>query len=181
MIDMNYKENLCVNPYDSEWEKDFEWVLFKNLARGMTLKNQVPLAGRFRADFVIEDNHTGEKYVFEFDGKAYHDAGRDEWRDSLIFEKEPSVVSILRVDAKTGHSYHESTRAFIAKTIPKCFDYYPSDPHQLNWEKRGCIYTASVFDERADGDVWWDSEMGRYRDGAPIAHLKITYKTRPEK
>jgi hypothetical protein len=166
--------NECSMPYDSEWERDFEWVLSKHLADFITLRNQVSF-GAFRADYAFECSKTERIWIVEFDGKSFHDTEKDEIRDQIIFRKNPKVQSIARVDASTGHFEHMETRAMLAQLMPECFEVVYSP--QYDWHRSGDVYTAKVFDQRYDEGNWLvDGELS---ENAPHLTLKIQFKNRP--
>lgn len=165
--------NECCQPYDSEWEKDFEWVLAKHIPDFVTLRNQVPF-GPFRADFAFECFKTGRVWVIEFDGKTFHDAERDQSRDELIFRRNPQVQAILRIDALTGRLEPDETRAVLSQILPECFRVHY--PLRYEWHRYGDLWEATVFDLRHDQDGWW-GECGLLPN-APMVTLKIQCKRR---
>ena len=85
---LNEKGFSCIQydpPFESPIEEIFAWNMSKFLSEKIRLEKQVvirTLWGNFRADFMITTDT--EKIIFECDGKEYHNAGRDEWRDALI-------------------------------------------------------------------------------------------------
>ena len=85
-------------PYESPIENDFAWGLSKYLSDEALLKKQVVSDthfGRFRIDFVAEIR-SGNKVGYECDGREFHDAGRDLYRDALILDS-GTVDSIIRI------------------------------------------------------------------------------------
>lgn len=169
----------CNEGYDSSWEEDFEWVLSKYLPDNFTLKNQMPLCECYRGDFAIVCNATGRVWVIEFDGKKYHDRRRDSSRDERILRMHDEVVSITRVDATTGHCYIDETREKLSELLPECFHRVPPCPHPPKWEIYEDEFTAAVFDERYDGDQWYDGEKEEWMPGTPWVQLRITHRTKP--
>lgn len=166
--------NNCSEPFDSHWEKDFEWVLAKQIPDFINLRNQVWF-GRFRVDFAFQCSQSGKVWIVEFDGKAYHDAAKDRERDRVIFHENPQVQAIVRVDAKTGYLEPDETRAMLAQLLPECFATPCTPMHK--WTESGGVYTARIFDSREDEDCWWDD--GAHLPGAPMIDMKIVKKTRP--
>jgi hypothetical protein len=166
--------NECVMPYDSPWEKDFEWVLAKHIPDFMTLRNQVPF-GVFRVDYAFECSQTGRIWVVEFDGKAFHDDKRDERRDEIIFRENPSVEAIVRVDANTGHLEPLETQSMLSSLLPECFSMHYAPRHE--WTERDGVFGTRIFDQRHDEESWWGEEG--VMPGAPMINLKIQIKHRP--
>ena len=73
-------------PYDSPIEDKFAYNFVKYAALDCSLVNQHPvetICGKFIIDFVIVSNN-GKHIGVECDGKDFHDASRDEWRDAMI-------------------------------------------------------------------------------------------------
>lgn len=73
-------------PYDSPIERDFAWALSKYVAPEVRLGKQVwckTICGDFRLDFLAL-LAGGLRIGLECDGKAYHGANRDEWRDAML-------------------------------------------------------------------------------------------------
>jgi hypothetical protein len=70
---------------DSELERKFAKSLVKHLDESCEIFPQhevQTLWGRFKIDFALES--CGRTFGIECDGKDFHEAGRDEWRDSMI-------------------------------------------------------------------------------------------------
>lgn len=90
-------------PYDSPIEETFAWNAIKYVRPDTSLHKQYDIStkrGGFRLDFVLERN--GRRVAFECDGKEFHDAYRDEWRDAITLgEGHVEVVYRLR-----GHDIH---------------------------------------------------------------------------
>ncbi|WP_146186613.1 hypothetical protein [Pedobacter sp. HMWF019] len=77
------------------------------------------IAGKFRVDFVVELN--GHKIGFECDGKNYHDAFRDEWRDGLILHTE-EIDTIYRFKGKDVYWLLDDCIYIIYKNDPFIFN-----------------------------------------------------------
>jgi hypothetical protein len=161
-------------PYDSPWEKDFEWVLAKHIPDFITLRNQVPI-GSFRADYAFECSRTGRIWVVEFDGKTFHDKERDNTRDEIIFRLNPRIESIVRVDANTGHLEPLETQSVLSVLLPECFNIHYTPRHE--WAEDDGVFTARIFDQRHDEDGWI-TEDG-HKPGSPMINLRIQIKRRP--
>jgi hypothetical protein len=72
-------------PYDSPIEDIFAWHCCKHLRPSVNLEKQVELAtqhGSFRADFILAG--MGRRIEIECDGRDFHDAFRDEFRDAIV-------------------------------------------------------------------------------------------------
>jgi hypothetical protein len=165
--------NECFEPYDSEWERDFEWVLSKHLPDFVTLKNQVRF-GPFRADYAFECSKTGRVWVVEFDGKTFHDAKRDASRDDLIFNHNPQVERIVRIDALTGRLEPLETQAMLSQLLPECFSV--NYDLRYEWNCVGGTYISRVFDSRHDQDEWLGEDG--ILPNAPMISLKIQIKVK---
>lgn len=166
---------LCDQPYDSDWEREFQWQLQKNLPDWFTLRNQVPF-GPYRADFVFTDIRDKRMWIVEFDGKTFHNADRDEKRDANIMRYHPEVQAIVRVDASTGHYEYIETRGILSKLIPECFDMKLSNFHQ--WRHDDGVFSARIFDFENHQMDSWTNEDGDLREGAPMRDLKISIVSR---
>lgn len=162
--------NECREPYDSQWEQEFEWVLAKHIPDFFTLRNQVPFDS-FRADFAFECSRSGRVWIIEFDGKAFHDEERDRVRDEIIFRKHPNVQAIVRVDAKTGHFEDLETQAVLSQMLPECFarQYKP----RFKWVRDKDTFISLLYENIHDEDSFRDFEE------APVSLLKIQMKRRP--
>ena len=74
---------------ESPLEYSFGSTLSKYLHGENVLEPQVSVAtitGTYRLDFVAR--RQGRQVAFECDGREFHDAGRDEWRDAMILGAE---------------------------------------------------------------------------------------------
>ena len=92
-------------PYDSPIEDIFAYHVVKYLAADAKMQPQHPIktaAGDFILDFMLEGG--GSSIGVECDGKAYHNAYRDDWRDALILGT-GRVVAIYRFSGRIL-SYH---------------------------------------------------------------------------
>jgi len=97
--DMN-EESPIYNPsYDSPLEDIFAFNIVKYLDHGVSFRPQVEvntICEVFRVDFMVQAPG-GKKIVFECDGKEFHDAFRDEWRDAMILGAgEADIIYRLR-------------------------------------------------------------------------------------
>lgn len=167
---------LCDQPYDSDWEKEFQWQLQKNLPDWFTLRNQVPF-GPYRADFAYTDSRDGRIWIVEFDGKTFHNEARDEKRDANIMRYHPEVQAIVRVDASTGHYEYIDTRGILSRLLPECFDMRLSPNNRWSFDGAG-TFNAMVFD--CDNHDWkdWSNEEGELSEDAPMRNLKISIVSR---
>src|SRR5688572_5827088 len=100
-------------PFDSPLEADFAWHVAKYVSNEVHLDRQVAvetICGRFVLDFVAT-NPAGARVAFECDGKEFHHAGRDEWRDAMILGAD-GVDSILRLRG-SDLTYHINDVLYI--------------------------------------------------------------------
>jgi hypothetical protein len=92
-------------PYDSPIEDVFAYHVVKYLASDTKMQPQHPIstpAGNFILDFTLERG--GLPIGIECDGRPYHDAYRDEWRDALILGT-GRVAAVYRFSGRIL-SYH---------------------------------------------------------------------------
>ena len=178
--------NNCTPPYGSEWERNFEWVLSKNLADHMVLENQVR-EGKFRLDYQIRDSRDGRRWIFEFDGKAYHDDRKDHARD-LCLLMSSSVQGVCRIDAKTGELFPDDCRTLIHYIFSDCFNFGFRKPDEWvdSWHIGSTCETISFKSKRLhpseDHDVWMRDDKQEhesfYRDDAPVESLEVKFRWR---
>lgn len=91
-----FKDLVDLSLLSSPIEKEFYRVISKYLHDEVALQNQFPVKttrGNFLIDFVVTVGSL--KIGFECDGKAYHDAEKDEQRDDAILSS-GAVHSIVR-------------------------------------------------------------------------------------
>jgi very-short-patch-repair endonuclease len=108
-------------PYDSPLEDIFAWNLAKYLKPDAKLHKQVEaatLAGTFRLDLVVE--YKSEKIAFECDGKEFHGASRDEWRDAMILG-DSHVNTIYRLRGSDVIYHTEDCLYVISCLEPRIF------------------------------------------------------------
>jgi len=77
-------------PYGSPLENDFAYQVVKHLDVAVDLQAQYhveTICGLFIVDFVAVSS-SGRHVGFECDGKEFHNASRDEWRDAMILGSE---------------------------------------------------------------------------------------------
>ena len=82
----SYWSSMYDPPYESPLEDTFARGLSKFLRPGTNLEKQVEvttICGDFRLDFVAT-TMAGRRVAYECDGAEFHDAQRDEWRDSVV-------------------------------------------------------------------------------------------------
>ncbi|QPH38889.1 hypothetical protein [Pedobacter endophyticus] len=96
------------------------------------------ILGRFRLDFVIELD--GYRIGFECDGKAYHDAFRDEWRDALILHTK-QIDTIYRFRGKDIFSFLDDCIYVIYKHDPFIFN----DRYQHHCDVLATASTINYF------------------------------------
>ncbi len=90
---------------ESPIEEDFSHEAIKFLREDLLLQEQVTVrtpCGNFRLDFVVED--LNRRVAFECDGKKFHDAFRDEFRDFLILNAK-HVDVIYRIPGSLIYSH----------------------------------------------------------------------------
>lgn len=141
--------------YDSDWEKKFKWCLLKYLPRGFTLENQKVFNGLYRVDYTITCDQTGNVWIFEFDGKQFHDFEKDLHRDKDILDSNNHVRSITRVDASTYIHYYDECRGKLYELVPACFDI---DPNRI--KPGGSYYMCG--DHYLRQDSWFHFEDTHY-------------------
>ena len=110
-------------PYDSPLEDDFAFNITKYLEPTVSLIPQYEvqtICGTFRIDFVIQ----GPKGLtgFECDGKEFHDASRDEWRDAMILGTK-AVDAIYRLRGSDVYYRIEDILYIITKWNPELFSH----------------------------------------------------------
>lgn len=99
-------------PYDSPIEETFAWNAIKYVRPDTSLHKQYDIStkrGGFRLDFVLERN--GRRVAFECDGKEFHDAYRDEWRDAITLG-EGHVEVVYRLRGRDIH-FHISEILYV--------------------------------------------------------------------
>lgn len=77
-------------PYDSPLENEFAYQIVKHLDMTVDFRKQhhiETICGLFIVDFVAVSS-SGRQVGFECDGKEFHNASRDEWRDAMILGSE---------------------------------------------------------------------------------------------
>lgn len=110
-------------PYDSPIEDAFAQFLAKYLSASVAVSTQVEfltICGLFRLDFVVTSSD-GRKTGFECDGKEFHDASRDEWRDAMILGSN-EIHEIYRVRGKEATYCIEDVFYAISLWSPWLFD-----------------------------------------------------------
>jgi hypothetical protein len=108
-------------PYDSPLEDDFALNVTKYLEPTLSLIPQYEvktICGTFRIDFVVQgpSGLTG----FECDGKDFHDASRDEWRDAMIMGTK-TVNSIYRLRGADIYYRIEDILYIVSRWNPELF------------------------------------------------------------
>ena len=181
----------CSDKFDSPWEEDFKWVLLKNLPDNFTLNNQKSFCGRYRVDYTITCNASGRVWVFEFDGRQYHEYYRDLQRDNEILAKHPEIQSITRVDAVTFKSEYDKTRGMLSKLTPECFKVDLSAISGGSYIFNGEVYLyedewisqddilSSVVPNDSAGyclDSMWDNDCMGYSPDTPMRKLQIIHR-----
>ena len=103
--------------------------------------------GMFRLDFLIQ---LGEKKIaIECDGKDFHDAYRDEWRDALILGSK-QVDSIYRFRGKD-----------LFWNVNDCVDlifYYDKDLFNFRYQHNYCRLITEDLQERLENDPFFSQE-----------------------
>ncbi len=108
-------------PYDSPIEDEFALNVVKYLDDTAVLHAQVPIntrAGRLRSDFVIEKGPL--RVAVECDGKEFHDAYNDQWRDALILGT-GRIDAIYRLRGKDIKKHVDDALFIIQDAYPKLF------------------------------------------------------------
>jgi hypothetical protein len=142
-------------PYDSPLEDEFILNLEKYAGDLDSFEPQVAVSticGRFILDFVAR---VGARMVaFECDGKAYHDAFRDEWRDAMILGAE-AVDTVYRLRGSDLYYHMPDCLFVLSKLEPWLF----SDRGLANLE-RLASKEARAFDYSDDPSVLLISYAG---------------------
>ncbi len=158
-------------PYESPIEREFAWKMAKRLAPEVVLAKQFPVVtpwGRFRLDFVIGD---GKRNVgVELDGREFHDAARDEWRDVAVLAS-AGIDAMYRIPGATVHHGLEDALWLFSRMEPSFFG-----------DRERAILDAEISDglrvgTRIFGDVIrWDTsvEFRRYDGQEPGRSLAMT-------
>lgn len=105
-------------PYDSPIENEFAYHLEKYIDPSVIVIPQYEiktLCGTFRPDFFLRTNTT--KIVIECDGKEFHSAYRDEWRDAMILG-DSDIDAIYRITG-AGIVYHLMDVFYIISKLDK--------------------------------------------------------------
>ncbi len=159
---MPFDIDLCESPI----EELFAYNVCKYLSEDSQLKPQVSiptLCGSFRLDFMIS-NISGLNIGVECDGKDFHDARRDEWRDAMILGDNSDIQGILRfrgVDIK----YRINDLLFLTSKI------YP-----LLFSERGKANLKILASNEVKRDVFSSTETFlrvRYSDGENENHCLL--------
>lgn len=106
--------------FESYAESEFARVLGKYVNSDTVVQCQVPVADKFRLDFLVK---TKSSYtaVFEIDGSKFHDSGeamlRDKARDEEILEHIPHCL-IFRIPASLVYYYPELTVHLLSLKLP---------------------------------------------------------------
>lgn len=108
-------------PYDSPIEDIFAENLVKYLSENVRLDRQVEVSTEF-GDFVLDFVCTAadRSVAFECDGRDYHDAERDEWRDAFIMATR-TVSSIWRISGKNIFWQLERSLYLVSRDEPSLF------------------------------------------------------------
>ena len=107
--------------FESELERLFAENVMKYLDDSAKLTSQVEvdtIRGKFRLDFVVQFKE--EKCAFECDGKEFHNAFRDEWRDAMILGA-GAVDAIYRLRGSDLVYHLEDCLYIISKWNPSIF------------------------------------------------------------
>ena len=108
-------------PYDSPLEDEFARTLVKYAGLMSSFDKQVPIdtiCGRFILDFVACVNN--QVIAFECDGKDFHDAYRDEWRDAMILGS-GRVTTIYRFRGSDLYYHLEDCLYAVSRFDPGLF------------------------------------------------------------
>ncbi|MFZ1389844.1 MAG: hypothetical protein WBP46_18985 [Thiolinea sp.] len=111
-------------PYDSPIEDIFarHYVNYASETIAFTPQASInTLCGVFILDFLLEDG-SGYRVGIECDGKEFHDAARDEWRDAMILG-EHHVDVIYRVRGSDIVYYMEDVLYILSKFEPSLFKH----------------------------------------------------------
>ncbi len=109
-------------PYDSPIEDTFAYHATKYLLQDLEFHTQYStntICGKFIVDFVAISPE-GKKVGFECDGKDFHDASRDEWRDSMILG-DNKLDSIYRLRGSDLTYYINDVLFILTKCEPSLF------------------------------------------------------------
>lgn len=119
--DWSNSKNFYEPPYNSPIEDIFAYNVEKYFRPEIDFQRQVEvhtICGRFVIDFVA---HCGsQKVAFECDGKEYHEASRDEWRDAMILGAK-AIDAIYHFQGKDLYYHIEDCLYIISKWNPELF------------------------------------------------------------
>jgi len=116
------EQDLHGPPCESVIESDFDYHARKYLHQEVVMERQVEFhtaVGTFRADFVLSRH--GRRVVVECDGRDYHQAGRDEWRDAMILGEKHAEV-IVRLPGNLLYWRIADALFVLAAWEPQLFD-----------------------------------------------------------
>ena len=134
-------------PYNSPIENDFAYHFANKYAADNI--NMIPqaevstLCGNFILDFLLCTSK-GQRVGIECDGKEFHDAARDEWRDALILG-ENHVDVIYRVRGSDITYHIEDILYLLSRLEPDLF----SQRGKINLER---LATQEALDVNCDPD-----------------------------
>ena len=108
-------------PFDSPAEERFLHHLAKVLAPDAGYDDHVPvntLCGPFVIDYLVKVSD--RRVAFEVDGREFHDANRDAWRDAAILAS-GSVDAMIHIRAADLYRYPYDVLYLISRVEPKLF------------------------------------------------------------
>ena len=115
-MDLNSSFNsLPTGPFDSPAEERFLHHLTKALAADASYDDHVPvdtLCGPFVIDYVV--SVATRRVGFEIDGREFHDAERDVWRDAAILAS-GVVDAMIHIRASDLYRYPYDTLCLISR------------------------------------------------------------------
>jgi len=158
--------------FESVIEEEFSWHLNKYIKLPQKLTSQYPVSticGEFRPDFIYQ-YETGRKVIFECDGKEFHDASRDEWRDAMILG-DGFANRIFRIRGSDIKYHIADVLYLISKIEPSMF----TQRGHINLNKLAS-HEAKVAEvcQRDIVHISYASE-----DSCQMSHLRLEYRSNP--
>ncbi|EMY3555068.1 hypothetical protein ABF190_002444 [Flavobacterium psychrophilum] len=141
-----FEDNLSESPI----EKLFLQEIVKYLEIGTEIGQQIEYytkLGKFRVDFLIKKGEI--EYVVELDGKQFHSAKNDTWRDSFLLG-ENKVKSIIRLKGKDITYSINECLYFLSKIFSETF----SERGKLNLSTLLEIENKNIIDENIQNNTF---------------------------
>lgn len=157
-------------PYDSPIEDRLVFHFVNYAALDLELTPQVAvdtLCGRFVLDFVAL-TPAGYRVGIECDGKDFHDAGRDEWRDAMILG-DGYADAIYRIRGSDIHYVIHDVLYLMASFDPVLFS--PRAPAKLAVEASDEARQLALVEDT-------DRYSAHYTNGSDIGNLEVVVRRR---